>query len=315
LGRLEQGDQFGDEFARLLRLQVASFFRDLTDDSLRLVETFFGTRLELTSGRPAELSGLLFTFGFRSVLFDRFGFFGAHLSGPFGALLFSGVTLGHIFTLLVLDGLTFHDIVFDFVLMISGLAERFVNGFTLFWTFTITNQRGVAKLDCLITGNFLVFNETRLGEGLFAFLLLLGLKVSGVGGMAFFTITMLASNGIIILGLFHHHHLVDATLPSGRDGPDVQGHLLFTTLSLGPGAEVSPGHGKGLSLVGSMMTMVVIMVSMVVISREGPVASVAVEGEDIQEILALALVLSCQNGRAGYQGQDKELCKTVHVEN
>ena len=91
----------------------------------------------------------------------------------------------------------FDDIIFDLVLMESSFTLRFINGFTFYFTLALASQRGVAELDCFFFGLFLVFNETRFGEGLLAFFFLLGLKISGVSSVALFTVSrMYAFNSI-----------------------------------------------------------------------------------------------------------------------
>ena len=83
---------------------------------------------------------------------------------------------------------TFNDIVLDLVFVVTCYTLGFINGFTFFLTGTFTDQGSVTEFDGFITGGFLVFDETRLGEGLFTFFLLLGLKISGVGSVALFTV-------------------------------------------------------------------------------------------------------------------------------
>ena len=82
--------------------------------------------------------------------------------------------------------------------MITGLTIRFINGFTFFGTFTFADQRGVAEFDFFFTSGLLVFNETRFGEGLVTFFLLLGLEIGSVGSVAFLIVTIRRINKISV---------------------------------------------------------------------------------------------------------------------
>merc|ERR1719300_584679 len=106
------------------------------------------------------------------------------LLGPLGTLLLSGVTLGDILALLLLDGLALNDVILNIVLVVPGLTLGLVDGLTLNGSLTLTDKRSVTELDLLIRSNGLVLNETALLEVLLALLLLLGLEVSSVSGVA-----------------------------------------------------------------------------------------------------------------------------------
>ena len=88
-----------------------------------------------------------------------------------------------------------------------GLTLALIDGLTLLRALTLAHKRGVAELDGLIGGNLLVLNEAALLEVLLALLLLLGLKVCGVGGVAPLAVAMLADNLLVILSLLYHHNL------------------------------------------------------------------------------------------------------------
>ena len=151
-----------------------TFHSYLLDNSLLLVETLLRSGLGHTARGTTELPGNLLTLGLRSVLLDTLTPGVAHLLGPLGTLLLSGVTLGHIFTLLLLDGLTLNNIVLNIVLMVPkkssfndkqdhdkhffhlpGLTLRLVDSLTLLRSLAVTDQRGVAETDGLIKGNLL----------------------------------------------------------------------------------------------------------------------------------------------------------------
>ncbi len=108
------------------------------------------------------------------------------------------------------------------MLMIPGLALGLVDSLALLGSLTNADQRGVAEPDGLIEGDLLVLDEAGLLEVLVALLLLLGLEVGGVGGVASLGVAVVALDVVIVLGLLHHHDLVDAALASSGNGPNVQ---------------------------------------------------------------------------------------------
>jgi hypothetical protein len=216
--RFQKRYKFGDELTRLLGFEVTSFFRHLSDDSLLSIETLFWARCWDTGTRSAKLSGYLFTFSLGCVFEDGLGVFGTSGDGPFATLLLSSVSLSDIFAFLFKFLSTFHYIILDLMFMVPGFAVGFINGFTFFFTFTFANERSVAEFDGFFFGVFLIFDETRFSEGLFAFFLLLGFEIGGVGGVAFLTIAMFASDDVIIFGLFLHNNFVDASLSSVSNG-------------------------------------------------------------------------------------------------
>ena len=172
------------------------------------VETFLRPRRQLTAGRSAKLPGDLLAVGFRGVLGNPFGSFVAHYLGPFCALLFSGITLGNVFAFLFLYGLTLHNVVLDVVRMIAGLARGFVYSFALYGALALTDQGCVTEFNTLFTCHFLVLNEAILDIVLLAYLLLLGLEIRRVGGVASFGVAVFASHNVVVFGFFDHNHLV-----------------------------------------------------------------------------------------------------------
>merc|ERR1712112_350135 len=139
--------------------------------------------------------------------------------------------------------------------MVPGLALRFVDGPTFGGALTITDQRSVAEFDLLSGGNLPVVDEAVLDKVLLALLLLLGLEVSGVGGVALLGVAMLAPNDIVVLGLLNHHNLVDTPLTSGSNGSNVQGDIITTSLtgSTGINSIVSVGMLVLMVVMGMVM--------------------------------------------------------------
>merc|ERR1712098_89113 len=215
LSRLKQGHQLGDVLALLLGLQVAGLLWDFGDNSLGPWEALLWAGLQLAAGWAAKLLGDLLTLSFGRILLDVLLLRLTDLLGPLGTLLLSGVSLSDILALLLLDGLALNDIILNIVLVVPGLALRLVDSPTFLWALTVTDQRSVAEFDLLGGSNLPVVNEAVLDEVLLALLLLLGLEVSGVGGVALLGVAMLALNDIIVLGLLNHHNLVDTPLTSG----------------------------------------------------------------------------------------------------
>merc|ERR1719414_1873676 len=77
---------------------------------------------------------------------------------------------------------------------------------------TILDQRSSADLDSLVEGNLFVLDETALPEVLLALLLLLGVVVGDVGGVASLVVAMVTLDHIIVLNLLNHLNLVNTSL-------------------------------------------------------------------------------------------------------
>jgi len=292
LSWLEQWNQLGDVLTLLLGLQVACLLWDFRDDSFGLWEAFLWARDQLATGWSTELLGDLLTLGLRRILFDILLLGLTDLLGPFGTLLLCGVALSDILTLLLLDGLTLDDIILNIVLMVPGLALRLVDGPTFNWALAITDQRSVAEFDLLSGGNLPVVDEAVLDEVLLALLLLLGLEVGGVGGVALLGVAMLALDDIIVLGLLNHHDLVDTPLTSSGNGSNVQGNII-TAITL---TSVTGGTFLGMGM-GMVVVMIVGMAS-----STGIATGTRVEGEGSPQVLALPVGTS-SIGTAGCQNQ------------
>jgi len=282
---LKQRHQFGDVLALLLGLQVASLLWHLLGNSLSLVKALLWARLQLTTRWATKLTWNLLTLGFRRVLLDPLPLGVADLLGPLGTLFLGGVTLGDILALLLLDGLALNNIILNVVLVVPGLTLRLVDSLTLNWTFSIADQRSVAKLDLLLRGNGLVLNETALPEVLLALLFLLRLEVGGVGGVALLAVAMLALDDIIVLGLSDHDNLVNTPLSGSSNGSNVQSHIILTATLTG-----ITGWESGSSM-SSMINMVVIMMGMGLLG--GTTSIALVEWESSPQVLAAPVGASC----------------------
>merc|ERR1719320_605244 len=156
LSRLQEGHKLGDVLALLLGLQAASLLWDLSDNSLSLLKALLWAGLQLTTRWAAELTWDLLALSFRRVLLDTLLLLGTDLLGPLGTLLLGGITLGDILALLLLDGLALNNIILNVVLVVLGLTLRLIDGLTLDWAFTITDQWGVAELNFLIGSSLLL---------------------------------------------------------------------------------------------------------------------------------------------------------------
>jgi len=275
LCRLEEGHKLGDVPALALGLKVACLLRNLLDNSLRLVEAFRFTECCCDS-LTAEFNHIGLALGVGGVLGNTLSALGTFPPGPLGTLLLGGVTLGHILALLILDIHAVNNVILDIVGMLAGDANAL--GHLLAFIFTRHNLHSVdALLDGLLNSNLLVLDEAALFEVLVAFFLLLGLKVSGVGGVALLGVAMLALNVVIVLGLLNHDNLVDATLTSSSDGTNVQVNVVSLALTRSPGIKV-----HRLIMVGVVVIMVIMVI---VIATVGPSGSIApgIEGEGVDE--------------------------------
>jgi len=274
LSWLEQWNQLGDVLTLLLGLQVACLLWDFRDDSFGLWEAFLWARDQLATGWSTELLGDLLTLSLRRILLDILLLGLANLLGPLGTLLLSGVPLSDILALLLLDGLTLNNVIFNIMLVVPGLALGLVDSSALDGALSITNQGCVAEFNLLLRSNLPVVNETVFDEVLLALLLLLGLKVSGVGCVALLGVAMFALNDIIVLSLLNHHNLIDTPLSGSSDGSDVQGNIIPTSLTRPTGIN---------SLVGMSMLMFVVTMSS---SMAGSLAIALVEWESSSQVFA-----------------------------
>jgi len=273
LSGLEEGDKLGDVLALTLGLEVTGLLGNLLDNGLLLIKALLLTADSLKLG-AAKLKNDGLALGLGGVLGDTLLPGRALPPGPLGTLLLGGVTLGHILALLILDILALNNIILDVVLVEPGGAHA-LGDLLAALTRRLIGQRGVTLLDGLLNGDLLVLDETVLPEVLLAVLLLLGLEVGGVGGVAPLGVAMLAGNVVIVLGLLNHDDLVDTTLTSSSNVADAQVEVITGALTGVPAIEVN-----GLSLMSMvLMVFVVSMVVTVVLLAVVP----GVEGEGVDE--------------------------------
>ena len=139
---------------------------------------------------------------------------------------------------------------------------------------TILNQRSSADLDSLVEGNLLVLNEAALPEVLLALLLLLGVVVGDVGGVASLVVAMVALDHVIVLNLLDHLDLVNTSLAIDNWGSGniiEAGGSIRSSLTLGSGGQIlgrSPG-GVVSMVVSVMTTMSMMLITMIGVGVEG----------------------------------------------
>merc|ERR1719273_2498612 len=186
-----------------LGLQGTLLLRGILHNSLDLVVALLGALLGATACWGTELPGLLGTSGDRGVLLHLLLGHAANLPGPLGALGVGGVSRGLVLTLLLNLSGALDDIVLQIVDLLLGPALGFVLGPADLGSLDITilDKRGPADLSSLVEGNLLVLDETVLPEVLFAVLLLLGLVLGDIGGVAPSVVGVVALDNIIVLDL------------------------------------------------------------------------------------------------------------------
>merc|ERR1712121_187087 len=286
--------------ALLLGLQVASLLWYLGNNGLSLGEGLLWASFRFAAGWAAKFLGDLLTLSLRRVLLDGLLVCFTDLLGPLGTLLLGGVTLSDVLALLFLDGLTLNNVILNSMFVVPGLTLRLVDSPTFLWALAGTDERSVAEFNLLSGGNLLVIDEAALHKVLLALLLLLGLEVSGVGGVALLGVAMLALDDIIVLGLLNHHNLVDTPLAGSGNGSDVQGDIITASLT-------------GSTGIDSLVSVVVGMVVVVVVGGVASVtASSLVKGEGSPQVLA-GPVGTCSSGTAGKEGEEAQTFKSVHV--
>jgi len=277
LSGLEEGDKLGDVLALTLGLEVTGLLGNLLDNGLLLIKALLLTADSLKLG-AAKLKNDGLALGLGGVLGDTLLPGRALPPGPLGTLLLGGVSLGHILALLILDILALNNVILNVVLVEPGGAHA-LGDLLAALTRRLIGQRGVTLLDGLLNGDLLVLDETVLPEVLLAVLLLLGLEVSGVGGVAPLGVAMLAGNMVIILGLLNHDDLVDTTLTSSSNVANAQVQVVTRALTRVPSIEANI-NGLGMM---SVVVIMVIMVSVVGVLTLVPVVTPGVEGEGVDE--------------------------------
>jgi len=287
LGGGELGDQLGDVLASPLWLQRTLLLGGVLDHSLDLVVALLLSLSEPAASWSTELPGLLGTPGDGSVLLHVLLGDAADLPGPLGALGVGGVAGGLVLALLVHDSLAADHVVLHVMDLLLGPALGLVLSPADLWALDIAvlHQRGSADLDSLVEGDLLVLDETALPEVLLALLLLLGLVVGDVGGVAPLVVGMITLNDVVVLGLLHHLNLVNTSLSISSRGGSSHGskaHIrTFSSLSL-----VTGGHFR---------------VSMVIMIMMVGVIAIGVEGEGVDEGLAVPVDLDLTSQFPGPQ--------------
>jgi hypothetical protein len=294
-----------------LWLQVTGLLWNLLDNSLLLVEALFWSWLELTTGWTAKFPWDLLTFSLGAVLLHNLLLGVTDLLGPLGTFLLSGVSLGDILALLLVDGLAINDIILNFMFVEPGLALGLVDGLTFNWTLAFADKWSVAELDGLFGSDLLVLDETALLEVFLALLFLLGLEVSGVGGVAKLAVAMLALNHIIVLSLLDHDDLIDTPLAGSSNGSNIQSNIIVGSLT-----GTTSWEGKTSKAVISVAIMMIVMVMVSGMTLVGTSSSITLtEWEGSPQVLATALSSSLfgSEGTAGHQQQETKPAKSVHV--
>merc|ERR1712183_33166 len=188
------GDQLGDVLTGPLGLQRTLLLGGVLDDSLDLVVTLLGSLLEPTAGGGAELPGLLGAAGDGGVLLHVLLGDAAHLPRPLGALGVRGVAGGLVLALLLLLSPALHPVVLHVVNLLLGptlglvLCPADLGSLDI----TVLHQGSTADLHGLVEGDLLILDEAVLPEVLLALLLLLGLVVGDVGGVAPLVVAVVA---------------------------------------------------------------------------------------------------------------------------
>merc|ERR1739848_425688 len=150
--RFQKWHKLGNKLARLLGFKVASFFRHIYDDSLLFIKTFLWAGFGDTSRGSTKLPSNFFTISLWCVFDYSFSVFGTSGHRPFATLVLGSVSLGDILAFFFEFFNAVNNIVLALMRMESSFTVRFINSFTFYFTFTLTEKRGVTELDDLVTG-------------------------------------------------------------------------------------------------------------------------------------------------------------------
>merc|ERR1712012_907015 len=312
LGGGELGHQLGHVLAGPLGLEGTGLLGGVLDNGLLLVVTGLLSLGESTAGGGTELPGLLGTSGDGGVLLHLLLGDVAHLLGPLGALGVGGISRGLVLALLLNLSSALDNIILDVMDLLRGPALRLVLSAADLGSLNVTilDQRSSADLDSLVEGNLLVLNETALPEVLLALLLLLGVVVGDVGGVASLVVAMVALDHVIVLNLLDHLDLVNTSLAvrarGGSGDISEAGGGIRGSLTLGSGSQIlGRSPGGVITVVVSMMVMMITMT-----------LSIGVEGEGVDQGLAVSGIQTPElTGAAGRTNSDDEkqlVC--IHVE-
>merc|ERR1719464_2366397 len=228
------------------------------------------------------------------------------------ALAFGGVSGGALLALLLNLSSAVDNIILDLVDLLLGPALGLVLSAADLRSLNVTilAQRSSADLHSLVEGNLLVLDETALPEVLLALLLLLGVVVGDVGGVAPLVVAVVTLDHVIVLNLLNHLDLVNTSLAvgSGRGSGDIieAGGFLDCCLSL---TIISGGEA-----LNRIPGCVISMISMVMVVMVTPI--VGIEGEGVDKRLAVSGTQSPQlpgakDTLAANGHDEKQLC--IHV--
>ena len=167
-----------------------------------------------TSSWRTDLPRLLCAGGDGGELLDILLGDAAHLPGPLGALGAGGVAGRLRRTLLLHLSSALNYVIHHVMLLVLGPALGLVLGCAELRTLNVAIllQRSSAHLDSLIVRHGLVLDEATLPEVLLALLLLLGLVVGDVGGVAPLVVAVVTLDLLVVLGHGGHLHLVNTPL-------------------------------------------------------------------------------------------------------
>lgn len=315
LDRGELGHQLSHVLAGPLGLEGAGLLRGVLDNCLLLGIADLLSLGESTASGGAELPGLLGTSGDGGVLPDRLLGDAANLPRPLFAISDGSVSGGLLLALLLNFSFAVDNIILDFMDLLLGPALGLVLSAADLRSLdvAILDQRSSADLDSLVEGNLLVLDETTLSEVLLALLLLLGVVVGDVGGVAPLVVAMVTLDHVIVLNLLNHLDLVNTSLAvgSGRGSGDISeaGGSIGISLTLRSGREILRRSPDAVISVVSMVSMTMSMVMVII--------GIGVEGEGVDKRLAVSLShapeLSAAKDALAADGDDeKQLC--IHVE-
>ena len=244
-----------------LGLQSTLLLGGVLHNGLHLLVALLSTLLKATACGGTKLPGLLGAASDRGVLLHRLLGDRAHLPGPLGALGVGGVARGLVLTLLLNLGGALNDVVLNIVDLLLGSALGFVLSPADLGSLDVTvlDKRSPADLSSLVEGDLLVLDETVLPEVLLALLLLLGLVLGDIGGVAPPVVGVGALDHVVVLGLLEHLNLVNTPLAiSSRSGSSNsrEAHIGVVSLTLGSTVKTRDRRGSSSRI---MMAMVFIM--------------------------------------------------------
>merc|ERR1712032_568671 len=313
LDRGKLGHQLGHVLAGPLGLEGAGLLGGVLDNGLLLRIADLLSLLESTASGGAELPGLLGTSGDGGVLTDRLLGDAANLPGPFFAISGGSVSGGLLLALLLNLSFAVDNIILDFMDLLLGPALGLSAADLRSLNVAILENRSSADLDSLVEGNLLVLDETALSEVLLALLLLLGVVVGDVGGVAPLVVAMVTLDHVIVLNLPNHLDLVNTSLAfsvGSSSGDIIEAGWVFLdsclSLTIISGSEVLDRIPGCVISVISMMVMVV-MVTLII----------GVEGEGVDKRPGVSALLhtpelSAAKDALAANGEDeKQLC--IHV--